>query len=77
LRHGKGDPKVKNLVESGVTPALFALLGRDEDVLVRELLEERRRLAEVRGQHVRRFPGDPLREVDRLVNAAVERDQAA
>ena len=53
------------------------LLVRDEHVLLRELLEQRGRLAEVRRQHVGRVAGDPLRQVDRLVDAGVESDQDA
>ena len=44
---------------------------------MRELLEQGCRLAEVGGQHVGRVAGDPLREVDRLVGAAVEPDEDA
>jgi len=35
---------------------LAAVLARDEHVLARELLEQGRRLAEVRGQHVAAVP---------------------
>src|SRR5437016_5690558 len=53
-------------------PALFSVLVRDEHVLARELLEKGCRLAEVGGQRVERVPSDPLRQVDRLVDACVE-----
>ncbi len=53
-------------------------LGRgDEDPVARELLEQRRRLAEVGGEHVDRVAGDPHGQVDRLVVARVEADQDA
>src|SRR5271157_60706 len=53
------------------------ILGRNEHVVSWELLEQGLRLAKVCGQHVGRVPGDPLRQVDRLVDAVVEPDQDA
>src|SRR3954467_9488886 len=51
-------------------------LGRgDEDPVARELLEQRRRPAEVSGQHVDRIAGNPHRQVVRLVMTRVEPDQ--
>src|SRR5262249_45963949 len=60
-------------------PDLFPgpVLARDEHVLARELLEQSWRLPKVGGQHVERVAGDPLRQVDRLVDAAVEPDEDA
>src|SRR5271166_7065484 len=52
-------------------------LFRHEDVLARELLEERGLLGEVRRQNIDRIAGDPLRQVNRLVMAVVEDDQDA
>src|SRR5271166_3463798 len=50
---------------------------RNEHVVSWELLEQCPGLAEVGGQHVERVTGDPLRQVDRLVDAVVEPDQDA
>src|SRR5258708_29268670 len=53
------------------------MLIRDEHVFLGELLEQRGRFAEVRGQHVERVPGNPLRQVDRLVDAGIQSDENA
>src|SRR4051794_35120234 len=63
---GRGG-RASRLSRSG--PVGAAVLVRDEHVPVREILEQGGRLAEVRGQHVDRVPGDPPRQVDCLVNA--------
>ena len=53
------------------------IFTRHKHIPVRELLKQGRGLAEVRGQHVKRVAGDPLREVDRRVYTRVESDQHA
>ena len=50
------------------------LIG-NEDLIFRELLKKVGRFAQVRGEHVQWISGDPLREVDRLINSGIESDQ--
>ncbi len=57
------------------SPALLAVLARDEHVVARELLEDGRRLTEIGCQHVGRVTADPLGEVDVLVDARVKADE--
>src|SRR5690349_12720005 len=58
---------------SGLCPTLAG----DEHVLVRKLLHQLRRLAEIGREHVRRIARHPLRQVDRLIGPGVEADQDA
>src|SRR5262249_41505620 len=50
---------------------------RNEHILVRKLLEQLGRLAEVRRQYIGWIRGDPLRQINRRVNACVESNQHA
>src|SRR5258708_19305488 len=53
------------------------VLVGDEHVLFRKLLEQGRGFAEIRAHHLARAPRNPLREVDRLIDAVVEPDEDA